>query len=355
MCVRRMGRILAGAALATAAAFSLTGGCADESTINDLLNTVTSSLSTLTDQLSSATAESSNQDATTADTEGDTNSDASAGQAADAQPPFPDHPPHPGMGCPAPQLTEEQQSALADLKAALDAGEITRDQFCQQLHDLLGDPPCGPPLPPIDLTEDQIAQAETIFQQAHDQIVSLHATARDDVLAQLTAEQQQTLTELEQQNAPPADANSPAAPLCPPPEDSPCSPPPQVPLPPCPLEPQAAASGPSQAGPSWGPPQGGMPHGFQQGAMPHGWHMGPGPGGPAPLCLSAETIAALSLSDEQVTAIEGIHETLRTAVQQVQDDTQQAFQALLTEEQLAQLDQLPPPPPQAPGPPSTGQ
>jgi Spy/CpxP family protein refolding chaperone len=241
------------------------------------------------------------------------------------------------------------------LQAALDAGEITQDEFCQQLHDLLGDPPCGPPLPPIDLTEDQAAQAEAIFQDAHDQIVSLSTTARDDVLAQLTTEQQQALADLEQQNAPPQDANAPA-PLCPPPENSACAPPPEVPLPPCPPEPQAAASGPSSYGPTWGP-LAGMPHGPQQGTMAPGPHMGldPARGGPPPLCLSEDVIAALVLTEDQVTAITAVHDTLHTAVQQVRDDAQQAFRALLTEEQLAQLDQLPPPPPWAPGPPPQAQ
>jgi hypothetical protein len=73
-------------------------------------------------------------------------------------------------------------------------------------------------------------------------------------------------------------------------------------------------------------------------------HMGPSARGPHPLCLSADVIAALSLSEDQVTAITGIHDTLQTAIQQAKDDAQQAFQALLTEEQLTQLEQLPPPP-----------
>jgi Spy/CpxP family protein refolding chaperone len=335
-----MWQILAGAALVPLAMFVLTGGCADDPTLSSLLDTLTASLTTQTNQQTSttdSTAESSNEDATETDAETDPNE----AEASDEEPPFPGLPPWPGMGGRGPQLTEEQEAAIEDLEAALEAGQITQDEFCQQLHDLLGDPPCGPPLPPIDLTADQIAQAETIFQQAHDQIVSLSETARTDVLAQLTAEQQQALTDLEQQNAPPQDPNSPVGPLCPPPENAACAPPPQVPLPPC----------PSQDGPPWGPPQGGIPHGFEQAGMLHEPHMGPGPRGPHPLCLSEDTIAALSLSADQVTAIEGIHDTLRTAVQQAQDDAQQAFQALLTEEQLAQLDQLPPPPPWAPGPP----
>ena len=329
MCARRLYQVLAAIALAPLATCVLTGGCADDATLSSLLDTLTTGPSTA----------QVDQQTSTTDATADVNAGASTQPDSSTQMP-PGPPPWAGMGCRGPQLTEEQQAALADLKAALDAGDITQDEFCQQLHDLLGDPPCGPPLPPIDLTEDQIAQAETIFQQAHDQIVSLATTARDDVLAQLTADQQQALTDLEQQNAPPEDANMPA-PLCPPAENSACSPPPDVPLPPC----------PSQDSPPWGPPPGGMPHGFMRAGVLQQPHMGPSARGPHPLCLSEDVIAALSLTEEQVTAITGIHDTLRSAIQQVQDDAQQAFEALLTEEQLAQLDQLPPPPPWAPGPP----
>jgi hypothetical protein len=231
-------------------------------------------------------------------------------------------------------LTEEQLAALEALQQALAAGTITQDEFCQQFYAIVGAPSCGPALPPLDLTAEQQAQAETIFQQAHDQIVALHATARDQVLGLLTAEQQQRLTELEQPPAPPDGLAQPAL-LCPPPQNSACAPPVLVPLPPIP--PQTGtivvSSGDAtlvQAA------QGGGAVGFAGLGGP----LGPGSPG-LPLFLSNDTIAALGLSADQVAAITAIHETLWTVAGAVQDSAWQAFEALLTTEQLAQMRQLP--------------
>ena len=65
-----------------------------------------------------------------------------------------------------------------------------------------------------------------------------------------------------------------------------------------------------------------------------------------PVCLDDDTITLLGLSDEQVSAITAIHEDLRTAIAQVEEEAQAAFEALLTDEQLQQLDELTAPPPQ---------
>jgi Spy/CpxP family protein refolding chaperone len=323
-------RILAGGVLTLLAVFALPGGCADGLTVSDVLDTVTAGATAEAAKQDEATA-SSEQDAVTTDVQTGEDSAVTTASADDGSALPADRPPGPDMGGPGPRLTEEQRVALAALQDALDAGEITQEEFCQQVHDLLGDPPCGPPLPPIDLTDEQITQAEAIFQAAHDQIVALHETARADVLAQLTEEQQQTLADLAEPNAPPEGQGPPFIALCPPPENAACARPVRVPLPPC---------RPMDAPPGEPAPDASAPAG-----LPPGPPMGDGPHGPQPPCLNDETIAALELSAEQVTAITEIHDTLRTSGQAVRDDAQAAFRAILTEEQLQELDQLPPRPP----------
>lgn len=242
-----------------------------------------------------------------------------------------------------PQLTDEQQAALTALQEALDAGEITQEEFCQQVHDVVGDPPCDEvQLPPGDLTEEQRAQAEAIFQDAHDQLVALHAAAREQVLGLLTEEQQQALAELEQPPAPPDANEAQPEPLCPLQENSACAQPAQVPLAPCPEQQGEQPGGPENGGPpqdgaGMAPPQGGPPSG--QPSMERGQD------GPPAVCLSEETVAALALTDEQVAAIEAIHTALDTATSEVRDAAQEAFQALLMDEQSQESDQPPPPPP----------
>lgn len=328
--------MLAGAALVALALFGLPGGCTDETDVSSLVETLTAGLA--------AVADTDDEETTSTATE-TANTDEAESTASEDELFFPDPPPSPHMRHHAVPLTEEQQAALAAVQEAFDAGEITQDEYCAQMQEILGDPPCDLPLPPIALTEEQQAQAEDIYQAAHDQIVTLHATARENVLALLTEKQRQALEELSQPPALPEGAATPPEPLCPPTENSACARPADVPLAPCPEPPAALVEleaidvagedlppppPPGGRGPAYGPrgPEG-----------PGGRH------GPAPLCLSPDTIETLGLTDEQVTAIESLHETLRTATQQVRDDATTAFEALLTEDQLAELDELPPPPP----------
>lgn len=332
--------MLAGATLAALAPSVLPGGCTDESDASGLIETLTAGLTTLADTA----------DKDTTDTASDTTTNASTTTTTDDETLFfPDEPMWPHMRHQAPPLTEEQQTALAALQEAFDAGEITQDEYCAQVQALLGDPPCDLPLPPIALTEEQQTQAEEIYQAAHDQIVTLHATARENVLALLSEEQQQALEELSQPPAPPDGVEMPPELLCPPAENAACPRPADVPLPPCP-EPPAAPDeldAIDVAGEDLPPPP--LRGGRGPGPGPRGPHAPGGPQhGPAPLCLSTDAIETLGLTDEQVTAIEALHETLRAATQQVRDDATTAFEALLTEDQLAELDELPPPLPHHP-------
>jgi Spy/CpxP family protein refolding chaperone len=344
---RNMTVLVCGAAFALGASLLVACGSASTSDLSALLAAATSELSAL----KSGSSDTSTLDATAAaavETAGEVLDEVSAeGGAADLHLP--------------PDLTDEQRAAIEALRTQLAAGDITQVQFCQQLHDILGDPPCGPPLPPIDLTDDQVAQAEAIFQAAHDEVVTLHATGRADVLALLTADQQTALTALE--------ANEPNvhAGLCPPPENAACPRPARVPLPPCPAAPDPnAVPDPNTLDPNAPPPprghhggMGGGPggpggprggQGFGGGpGGPGGFGGGPGgPGGPRGergprLCLSDRVVSTLGLTSDQVAAITAVHETLRTAERQVRDDAQAAFEALLTAEQLAELEALPPP------------
>jgi hypothetical protein len=344
-------RILAGTALASLAVFVLTGGCAEGILDGSALSTLSATTTTASDKQDSATATETTTTATlTNATDGTGTIVVSTGAAilaGDGE--------ISGMMHLGPQLTAEQQAALAALLDQLNAGTITQDEFCQQVHDIIGDPPCETPLPPIDLTAEQQAQAQTIFQQARDQVVALHATARDQVVGLLTAEQQAALAELEQPPAPPDGPEAPPAPLCPLAENAACARPVPVPLPPCPdsngmpPDPDPNALPDPNAMPPMGPGHGGHPPmgGGQPGRPP----MGHGQGGPRPLCLNDEVITTLVLTPDQITAIEAIHTALQTSEAEVRDAADQAFRAILTEAQLAELDQLPPPPPGGPHPP----
>jgi len=324
---------------------------------------------------------------------------ATAGAAVDPNggPPLGVPPGHWRFG----QLTEEQIAALKDLWDKFQAGELTQDEFCAAVWQILPPRPCGPPLPPIDLTEDQKTQAEAIFQDAHGQVVTLTTKARADVLALLTPEQQAALEQLAQNwpghggwhgdpnGVDPNDQGDPndgqgndgAGPghghgqghgpggppfghgprgrasgmnggpgggsfpfplmmLCPPPEDPNCPPPAIVPLPPCPPRWHGEPNEPNEPNDPNSDPN-----------HPCGPPFGHGPGffgphfGPPPLCMNERVIAALGLTADQVTAITAIHEALRAALKQVHDEAWAAFLALLTPEQIDQLNNLPPPGP----------
>lgn len=266
---------------------------------------------------------------------------------------------HPGPGpwphppCP-PWISAEECDALLALREALEAGEITPEEFCAQAREIIGEPPCGLPPPPIDLTPEQLEQFHLIFDTARDEIIALHEAARDNVLALLTEDQRALLLELLAIHTPPPPPPHPILGVfCPPPEEPgepACPRPPRVPLPPCPEPPPGGEAG------EFGGPGcfGGMGGPGGPGGPPGGPPMPPpGPHPPHPvLCLSPVMIEVLDLTEEQVVAITGIHETLRAMVETVRDEAMEAFLAILTPEQLEALEDLPwPPPPPGHGPP----
>ena len=250
------------------------------------------------------------------------------------------HGPHHGPHHPPP-LTEEQIAAIEVLREQLNLCEITLDEACAELREIIGEPPCGPPLPPIDLTEEQLEQALAIFAAARDDIIALHEVARDEVLAVLTEEQLALLEELLAELPPPPPPMVPGWPLCAPPEEPPCPQPPRVPFPLCPPPPE----GEQDPGPGMGGPGGPGGHGGpgEQGEPPDG-----GPMHQRLPCLQM-AVELFGFTEDQVIALETIHDELRAAVEARQQEAWEAFLAILTEEQLEQLEQLPPPPPPPPG------
>jgi len=119
-----------------------------------------------------------------------------------------------GFG-PGSQLTDEQRAQVEALQAQLDAGEITRDQFVEQVQAIIGDTFPNEPFIGfgfgggpfhgrfelkvggyLDLTQEQVDAANEIFDKAHEDITALRTQARADILAVLTDEQKAKLNEL---------------------------------------------------------------------------------------------------------------------------------------------------------------
>lgn len=124
-------------------------------------------------------------------------------------------------GRPAPfDLTAEQRNQIEELQGRLDAGEITPDEFLQQVRGLIGDAAprqafagfdfFGEPLDHrqafrrfagrlaeyLALTDEQKQQARDIFTRAHEDIRALREQAHADILAVLTDAQRAKLEEL---------------------------------------------------------------------------------------------------------------------------------------------------------------
>jgi Spy/CpxP family protein refolding chaperone len=210
------------------------------------------------------------------------------------------------QGATVSSLTSDQITQLEELQRQLDSGEITQQEFAQQVHDLVGDVAPGRafagmgmmggpfPEPPgeqladqLQLTDDQRQQAEDIFTRLHTDLDALRQSAEDQIKALLTADQLTQLDELLAQ---------------------------------------------SQRLPA--PPPGG----------PHGGRMGPPPpnggepvSGLGPLDRFAD---ALQLTDEQKAAIEQIHTDLQADVKARHQQARDEFRAILTADQLAILDQI---------------
>ncbi len=198
-------------------------------------------------------------------------------------------------------LTDEQIAELESLQAQLDAGEITSDEFMASVQEIIGDAGAGIPFAgfrffggpfvhracsqdaaALELTEDQRAQAEEIFDSAHEDIDALREEAKDNIRALLTEEQLVLLDEMPQRG------------------DGPPAPPGRL------------------RGPS-GPP------GHGDGRL-----------------ACQQMYEDLDLTEEQWAAIETIREELRDAVIARHEQAREEFLAILTEEQLAILDELSP-------------
>lgn len=212
-------------------------------------------------------------------------------------------------------LTADQQAQLEDLQGQLDRGEITQEQFAQQVQALIGDAAPGYAFAGTDmlggafpgdpvmgladvlqLTDTQRQQAADIFTRLHTDIDTLRQNAQDQIKTVLTADQLAKLDEL-------------------------------------------------QAQPPPGPPPGG----------PGGRHMGPPPGDqgavapppdqdpnavPDPAVDTWTRLAdELQLTDDQQAAIEKIRTDLQDAVQARHQQARDEFRAILTADQLTLLDQ----------------
>lgn len=206
-------------------------------------------------------------------------------------------------------LTEAELAEIEALQAQLEAGAITAQEFDSATRELIGDagpPPGGQTLrggppghpmgpgapPPLDLTEEQQRAADQLSQTERDDVAALQAAANEELRALLTEEQLAIYDELP----------------------------------------------PLMLGPGDGP----GPHGPGQ----------PGADGAAPADRLAEL---LGLSEEQQSALSDIVASLQDAVQARREQARDEFLGLLTEEQLAQLEDWtgpaePPPQPAASAP-----
>ncbi len=212
-----------------------------------------------------------------------------------------------GAGNEGAALTEDQQSELRTLQGQLDSGSITEAEFEDQaqaiagLHGHMGGRPSllggrfheGPLTGDLALTEEQQTQAQEIFQAAHDDIAALRQAAQDDIYNNvLTDEQRATLDELRANHQPL-------------------------------MEDEAAGDDSAERV-------------FGRGFGPGG---GRGPAfGRRP--FRDRLAELLDLTDEQQTQIDEIRAQLREDVQARHEQARDEFRAILTDEQLAALDEF---------------
>lgn len=200
-----------------------------------------------------------------------------------------------GFG-PRAAMSAEQQSQLEDLQAQLYSGEITQEQFAEGIRGLVGDRAPGAAFGgfgffggpfgsgmrghmagPLDLSDEQLEQARAIFEQLHLDIRDLRTKAHKDIRGNLTEEQQAALDELRANRA-----------------------------------------------------GRGLPRGLR--GRPFG-----GDRGGRFLDRLAEE---LGLSEEQIAAIMQIREDLRSAVEARHQQAREEFRDILTDAQLAILDEI---------------
>ena len=184
-----------------------------------------------------------------------------------------------------------------------------------------GDPGGPPPEDPLGLTDEQKEQAGAIFQAAQEDIQALREEAREEMRALLTDEQLAIFDELP-----------------PPPPPGGHRPPPDANLPPGANAPQGPPPD-GQGGPGGPPP---LPY-CGSVAPPEDPNAPQGPPG------FDRLIELLSLTDDQIAAMETIFADTKAAVDAVKDQACADFRAILTDEQLEILDQMPPPPPPGQG------
>ena len=255
-------------------------------------------------------------------------------------------------------LTDEEQVELESLQAQLTAGDITEDEFDDAVEDLIGDVAPDRPfagfgfygspfghhanrhrhgIATLDLIDDQQTAADEIFEEAHADIDALRDAAHAEISALLT-EDQQTILEAWLNACGVSSSDDASA------DDE-----------------VKATNGEDQLqkssrfarmhggwGPGWG---GGFGGGFGNG---YGSDFGGGSGGgfdggfanlgmiePSLIGYgSPRLVDLLDLADEQAGAIDAIRHELREAVQARHEQARDEFLALLTDEQLAELDWL---------------
>lgn len=154
----------------------------------------------------------------------------------------------------------------------------------------------------LSLTDDQKAQAQDIFNRMHTDLEALRDQAHSDIRNVLTADQQAKLDEIIASHQPPADGAG--RPFGPPPDGA------------------VPAGGMGFGGPGFGPPpMMGDPKAMHQAMLDN---------------LAAD----LGLSDDQKAQIQTIQENLHAAVDARRQQAIGELRAILTADQLAQLDQV---------------
>lgn len=203
-------------------------------------------------------------------------------------------------GAPGDGLSDDQIAAIEDLQASFDAGSLSATAFDDGVDSIMGRRAHRPAIGGfgfggprhgmrrlarlnalLELTDDQQAQADMIFSDMHAAIQMLRETAKADIRAELTEEQLATLDSLR-----PAGIGAAA-------DDS------------------------------------------VDGASRQVGHRRGGPGS-----LSSRFAELLDLTDDQQAAIDAIRTALREAVRAEHEAARAAFRAILTEAQIAVLDEF---------------
>lgn len=235
-------------------------------------------------------------------------------------------------GAQAGGLSADELATVEDAYAALAAGEISEDDCAAMVEEALGDRVAGDVFAgaellghpggghlnrrlaaALDLTDEQIAAARQIFEDTHAQIRGLREQAIAAIRAVLTAEQQAILDAALARLRPHASDDGDDDGV----EDA-----------------SDAGADNSNTAQRRGPGRGfGLP------GNPPGPRGGRG-AGPGYRLAWQRLIDALDLTEEQQAAIQAIRDQLRADVEAAHDAARTAFEALLTADQLAILEQI---------------